>query len=220
MDFAEARKRMVDGQVRPNRVTDPRILLALLEVPRELFVPPALRVRALADEDLALGNGRVLLQPMTIARLLQLATPRSGERVLVLSAGTGYGATLLAHLGAQVVAVEDDPVLADLGSAAIAASHLPPGSLRREAGLPAAGFPAGAPFDLILVEGAIPAVPNALVEQLAEGGRLVAIRQPPGRVGAAILGRRVGGSFSAVEAFDVQGTPLPAFTPRPGFVLA
>ncbi|MBI0535156.1 protein-L-isoaspartate O-methyltransferase [Roseomonas sp. KE2513] len=220
MDFAEARKRMVDGQVRPNRVTDPRILLALLEVPRELFVPQALRVRALADEDLALGNGRVLLQPMTIARMLQLAAPRPGERVLVVSAGTGYGAALLAHIGAQVVALEDDPVLADLGSTAIAACHLPPGSFRREAGLATAGFPAGAPFDLILVEGAIPAVPPALVEQLAEGGRLVTIRQPPGRVGAAILGRRVGGSFSAVEAFDVQGTPLPAFTPRPGFLLA
>ena len=220
MDFAEARKRMVDGQVRPNRVTDPRILLAMLEVPRELFVPPALRVRALADEDLALGNGRVLLQPMTIGRMLQLAVPRTGERVLVLSAGPGYGAALLAHMGAQVVALEDDPVIADLGSAAIAACHLPPGSLRREAGLPAAGFPAGAPFELILVEGAIPAVPPVLVEQLVDGGRLVAIRQPPGRVGAAILGRHVGGSFSAVESFDVQGTPLPAFTPRPGFVLA
>ncbi|MFC0384138.1 protein-L-isoaspartate O-methyltransferase family protein [Muricoccus vinaceus] len=220
MDYAEARRRMVDGQVKPNRVTDPRILLAMLEVPRELFVPPALRVRALADEDLALGRGRVLLQPMTIGRMIQLAAPRPGERVLVLSAGTGYGAALLAHMGVQVIALEDDAVLADLGGAAIAASNLPPGALRRETGLPPAGFPAGAPFDLILVEGAVPAVPPALVQQLAEGGRLVAIRQPPGEVGAAILGRRVGAAFSVVEAFDVQGTLLPAFTPRAGFVLA
>ncbi|TPG61008.1 protein-L-isoaspartate O-methyltransferase [Roseomonas nepalensis] len=220
MDFAEARRRMVDGQVKPNRVTDPRILLAMQEVPRELFVPPALRTRALADEDLALGRGRVLLQPMTIARMIQIATPRPGERVLVVSAGTGYGAALLAHMGVTVIALEDDAVLADMGGAGIAASGLAPGALRREAGLAPGGFPAGAPYDLILVEGAVPAVPPALVEQLAEGGRLVAIRQPPGEVGAAIIGRRVGGSFSATQAFDVQGTPLPAFAPRPGFSLA
>ena len=220
MDFAEARRRMVDGQVKPNRVTDPRILLAMQEVPRELFVPPALRTRALADEDLALGRGRVMLQPMTIARMIQIAAPRPGERVLVVSAGNGYGAALLAHMGVQVTALEDDAVLADMGGAGIAASKLPPGSLRREAGLAPAGFPGGAPFDLIIVEGAVPTVPPALVEQLAERGRLVAIRQPPGEVGAAIIGRRVGGSFSATVAFDVQGTPLPAFAPRAGFTLA
>lgn len=222
MDYAEARRRMVDGQVRPNRVTDPRILEAMRDVPRELFVPPALRVRALADEDLALGGGRVLLQPMIIGRMLQLAAARPGERVLVLAAGPGYGAALLAHAGAQVVAVEDDPALAALGDAAIAASGLPAGSLRRQAGSSAEGLPEGAPYDLILIEGALPAVPPALTAQLTEGGRVVAIRSAPGQVGSAILGRRVGGALSIVEAFDIPGTLmplLPAFEPRPGFAL-
>ena len=220
MDFAEARKRMVDGQVKPNRVTDPRIFLAMQEIPRELFAPPHLRSRALSDEDLALGGGRVLLQPMTIGRLVQLATPRPGERVLVLAAGPGYGAAVLAHMGAQAVALEDDPAIAALGDAAIAASGLRAGMLRREIGASPAGLPAGAPYDLILVEGAIPAVPPAVSGQLGEGGRLVAIRQLPGEVGAAILGRRIGGAFSATEAFDLRGTLLPAFMPKPGFVLA
>ena len=220
MDFAEARKRMVDGQVKPNRVTDPRIFLAMQEIPRELFVPPPLRARALADEDLALGGGRVLLQPMSIGRLVQLAAPRPGERVLVLAAGPGYGAAVLAHMGAQVVALEDDPAIAALGDAAIKASRLPAGSLRREIGASPAGLASGAPYDLILVEGAIPAVPPAVSGQLGEGGRLVAIRRAPGEVGSAILGRRIGGSFSATEAFDLRSALLPAFMPRPGFVLA
>jgi protein-L-isoaspartate(D-aspartate) O-methyltransferase len=220
MDFAEARKRMVDGQVKPNRVTDPRIFLAMQEIPRELFAPPHLRSRALADEDLALGGGRVLLQPMTIGKLVQLAAPRVGERVLVLAAGPGYGAAMMAHMGAQVVALEDDPAIAALGDAAIAASGLRAGMLRRQIGPSAAGLPAGAPYDLILIEGAVPAVPPAVSAQLGEGGRLVTIQQGPEKVGAAILGRRIGGAFSATDAFDLRGALLPAFLPKPGFVLA
>jgi len=220
MDYAEARRRMVDGQVKPNRVTDPRLLLALQEIPRELFVPPALRPRALADEDLALGRGRFLLQPMTIARLIQTAAPRGGERVLVAASGTGYGAALLAHMGAEVTALEDDGTLLALAAPALAACALPPGLLRQERGDPSRGLPGEPRFDLVLIEGAVPAVPAALVEALAEGGRLVAIRRGPHESGSAILGRRLGGALSAVEVFDARAAVLPAFAPRPGFVLA
>jgi protein-L-isoaspartate(D-aspartate) O-methyltransferase len=222
MDYAEARRRMVDGQVKPNRVTDPRILEGMRAVPRELFVPQRLRVRALTDEDLALGGGRVLLQPMVVARLIQLAAPRPGERVLVLGAGPGYGAAVMAHMGAQVVAVEDDAAIAGFGEEGIAASGLPAGSLRRQGGSPELGMPDGAPYDLIFVEGALPAVPAVLASQLVEGGRLVAIRTAAGQVPSAIIGRRVGGSLSTVEAFDIPGTQmplLPAFAPKPGFAL-
>ncbi|MFH5925738.1 protein-L-isoaspartate O-methyltransferase family protein [Roseomonas xinghualingensis] len=217
MNYAEARRRMVDGQVRPNRVTDHRILRAMQEVPRELFVPENLRVRSLSDEDLALGGGRVLLQPMVIAQLLQLAEPRPAERVLLLASGTGYGAALLAHMGCQVVAVEDDKALLELAGPALAASDLPAGAIRQHQGNPAAGFPDGAPYDLILIEGAVSSVPPALVDQLTDGGRLVAIRCAPGEAGSAIIGRRVAGHLSIAEAFDVRGTPIPAFAPKPGF---
>ncbi|MBX9699888.1 MAG: protein-L-isoaspartate O-methyltransferase, partial [Acetobacteraceae bacterium] len=109
MDFAESRRRMVDGQLRPNRVTDPLLLDALRSLPRELFLPPALRSRAYLDEDVAIPDapGRVLVEPLVIARLVQLAAARPGDRVLVVCAGTGYGAALLGHLGARVIAVED-----------------------------------------------------------------------------------------------------------------
>jgi len=220
MDYAEARRRMVDGQIKPNRVTDPRIMEAMRDVPRELFVPEVHRARALSDEDLALGGGRVLIQPMAIARLIQLAAARPGERALVLAAGPGYGAALLAHMGLQVTAVEDDAALAALGEAALAAAALPPGALRRHTGPSPQGWAEGAPYDLILVEGTIPEVPPALAEQLSEGGRLVALRRRAGEVGSAITGRRVGGTLSVVAGFDMQGTLLPAFVPRAGFALA
>ncbi|MBP0492815.1 protein-L-isoaspartate O-methyltransferase family protein [Pararoseomonas indoligenes] len=220
MDFAEARRRMVDGQVKPNRVTDPRIFLAMQEIPRELFAPEALRVRSLSDEDLPLGQGRAMMQPLSLSRLLQLAAPRVGERVLVPAAGTGYAAAVLAHMGAQVIAVEEDAGLAALGAAAIAASGLPPGSLRQESGAAAAGFPAGGPYDLIFLEGGVPAVPPSLVEQLTEGGRVVTIRMAPGETGSAIVGRRAGAALRIEEAFDLRGTAIPAFAPKLGFMLA
>ncbi|WP_426957236.1 protein-L-isoaspartate O-methyltransferase family protein [Muricoccus radiodurans] len=219
MDFAEARRNMVNGQVKPNGVTDPRIFQAMQDIPRERFAPPALASRALADEDLALGGGRVLLQPMTIAKLIQLALPRPGERALVVASGTGYGAAILASVGVSVVAVEGDEALLAVAGPALASSGLPTGSLRQIAGDPAAA-PEGGPYDLILIEGAVPSIPPTLSGALAEGGRLVGIRVLAGRSGAAVIGRRIAGSFSVVEAFDASAPILPAFAPKPGFVFA
>src|SRR5919202_5397107 len=108
MDYADARKRMVDGQLRPNRVTDPRVLDAMRDLPREDFLPRAAQARAYADEDVPLPGGRALIQPMVIARLAQLAAVRPGDRALVVCAGTGYGAAVLARCDARVTAVESD----------------------------------------------------------------------------------------------------------------
>ena len=108
MDYADARKRMVDGQLRPNRVTDPRVLDAMRELPREDFLPPRPRARAYADEDVPLPGGRAMVAPMVIARLAQLAAVRPGDRALVVCAGTGYGAAVLARCGARVTALEAD----------------------------------------------------------------------------------------------------------------
>ena len=105
--FAEARNRMVDSQVRPNKVTDPRIIAAMRRLPRERFLPPHLAALAYADEDVPLGEGRVLIEPTVIARLVQLTAVAAGERALVVAAGTGYGAALLAACGARVTALED-----------------------------------------------------------------------------------------------------------------
>ncbi|MCQ4163056.1 protein-L-isoaspartate O-methyltransferase [Roseomonas sp. GC11] len=218
MDFAGARKWMVDGQLRPNKVTDARVIAAMLDLPRHLFVPQAQQARAHADEDVPLGGSRVLLQPMMLARLLQLAQIRAGESVLLLAAGSGYGAAVLARMGARVTAVESEAALSALGRGALAGLSLAPGQVQWVEGPASAGHAAGAPYDAILIEGQVPAIPPALVEQLAEGGRLVTVRRQPGRSGAAVLGRRLGGSFSITEAFDCITAPLPEFQPQPGFV--
>jgi protein-L-isoaspartate(D-aspartate) O-methyltransferase len=218
MDFADARKWMVDGQVRPNRVTDIRIIEAMLDLPRHLFVPQNCVARAHADEDVPLGNGRALMQPMMIARLVQLAQVRAGDTAMVLGSGSGYSAALLARLGARVTAVEDDGALLSLARSALADNAmLAPGSVQLVEAAPATGAPAG-PFDVILLDGEVPAVPANVSDRLAEGGRLVGVLHTPGRSGAAILGRRIGGTFSVTEAFDCTTAPLPGFAPEPGFV--
>lgn len=218
MDFAGARKWMVDGQLRPNKVTDPRIISAMLDLPRHRFVPPGSVARAHADEDVPLPGGRALLQPMMLAKLLQLAQVRSGETVLLLSSGSGYGAAVLARMGARVTAVESDTALLALARTALAEVTLAPGSVQLVEAPAAAGHAAGAPYDVIIIEGQVPAIPPALVEQLPEGGRLVTVRQRPGQSGAAVLGRRMGGAFSVSDAFDCTTAALPDFLPQPGFV--
>lgn len=218
MNFADARKWMVDGQVLPNKVTDPRVINAMLDLPRHLFVPAASVARAHADEDVPLGQGRVLLQPMMIARLVQMTQLRMGETALVLGAGSGYGAALLARMGAIVTAVEQDPALASLARGALAsAGVVSPGSVQFIEATPVGGAPAG-PFDVVLIEGQVPAIPDAVVDRLAEGGRLVAVRRRPGRSGAAVLGTRTAGNFSVTEMFDCGTAPLPGFSAEPGFV--
>lgn len=219
MDFEGARKWMVDGQLRPNKVTDPRILNSMSDLPRHLFVPPTMMARAHADEDVPLGHGRVMLQPMMLARLLQLAKVRAGEAVLVLAAGTAYGAALVSRMGGRVTAIEAEADLLALGREALSGLSLTPGTLDYLQGSPAAGYAEKAPYDLIVIEGAVQSIPKEVVGQLAEGGRLVTIRLLPGRSGVAVLGQRLGGGFSITEAFDCNTVLLPGFAPEPGFVL-
>lgn len=217
--MAAARRLMVDGQLRPNQVNDPFLIAAMLDLPRHRFLPPRLAAWAHADADLPLGGGRVMLQPMMIGKLITLLALRQGDRALVVGAGAGYGAAVMARMGARVTALEDDAALIELGRAVIP-SVLPVDALRMVAGPLTAGHAAGAPYDAILIEGEVPAIPAALSAQLAEGGRLATvlaagIRGPGAR---AVLGRRAGASFALADAFDCLTSPLPAFQPAPGFV--
>ena len=214
--FADARNRMVDSQIRPNKVTDPRILAAMRRLPRERFLPPELATLAYADEDVKLGNGRVLMQPMIIARLVQLAAVAVGERALVVGAGTGYGAALLSACGARVTALEEDASLLKLARPALgefaAGVSLVTGPL-------AAGWPPGAPYDVILIEGAVRDIPQAVGEQLhKEIGRLVAVCTSGGTGGQAVLAEATGAGLRTQPMFDCATAALPGLVPVPGFV--
>jgi protein-L-isoaspartate(D-aspartate) O-methyltransferase len=214
--FAEARNNMVDSQVRPNRVNDPRILQAMRSLPRERFLPPALAALAYADGDVTLGNGRVLVQPMAIARLVQLTAVVAGERALVVAAGCGYGAALLAACGARVTALEDDTTLLALARPALA--ELAP-SVSLVSGPLAAGWPNGAPYEVILIEGAVREVPAAIGEQLRkETGRLVTVCASDGARGQAVLAEATWAGLRMQPKFDCATPAIPALTPAPGFV--
>lgn len=217
--FASARQMMVDGQVRPNRVYDKRLLDAMRRLPRERFVPPTSAARAYADEDVQLGNGRYLVEPMVIARLVQLAEVRQDDRALVLAAGSGYGAALLDACGAKVVAVEDDPALLALAHGVLP-SVAP--SVRLIEAKPASGWPEGAPYSVVLIDGAVEEVPDAVVQQLRPtspdgGGRMVTVRRSGG-VEQGVLGERVAGGLRFAPAFDCATKLLPSFCRAPGFV--
>lgn len=212
---ADARKRMVDSQIRPNRVNDPSLLAALRRLPREAFLPPKLAALAYADEDVPLGNGRVLMEPLVLAKLIQLAAPNAGDRALVVGAGTGYGAALLAACGARVTALEEDRTLLAIASEALMAEA--PG-VTLVSGPLAAGWPAGGPYDLILIEGGITAIPTAIESQLKQdGGRLVAVLTGPGRPGQAVLAEPSAGRLRAQPMFDCAVPTLPGFRPEPAF---
>jgi protein-L-isoaspartate(D-aspartate) O-methyltransferase len=214
-DFADARNRMVDGQIRPNKVTDPRVLSAMRDLPRERFLPPALRARAYVDEDVPLGRGRVLMEPLVIARLIQLLAPAAGERALVVGAGVGYGAALLDRCGARVTALEEDASLAALAKDTLA--DLAPGVLVIVGPL-AAGWPPGAPYDIVLIEGAVQIIPPALGALMrADAGRLATVRVTGGTMGSAVLAELTPLGLRAQPMFDCATPPLPSFLAKPAF---
>jgi protein-L-isoaspartate(D-aspartate) O-methyltransferase len=215
-DFTLARRNMVDGQLRPNRVTNGQLLAAIGTLPREKFLPDGLRSVAYSDEDVPLGSGRFLMEPMVLARLIQTLQPRETDRALVVASGRGYGAALLARLVKSVVAVESDAALAAVAGTTI--KELGLANIDQQVGSLEAGAPASGPYDVILIEGAVRQVPLAILEQLVDGGRMgVIIAGPPGALGSAQLFVKEGGVASGRPLFDAGTPALPGFAPPPRF---
>lgn len=214
MDFAAARRNMVDCQVLPNRVDDRRIIDAMLEIPREQFVPSRLAGIAYVDEIVPLGNDRCVMEAMVIARLLQAAALNADDVALSVGCGTGYAVAVLAKIVDTVVAVESDSSLAEKAGENLAAIGLD--NVAVVAGSPRAGNADQGPYDVIFFDGAVSAIPEEICRQLADGGRLVAVVQSGG-VGSANLLMRYGDSISRRAIFDA-GTPmLPGFEAEKAF---
>ncbi len=217
-DFAAARRMMVDGQVRTADVTDQRIIAAMLDLARERFVPEHNASMAYLDLDVAVTSttpARRLLKPMVLAKLIQAAEIAPQDRVLDVGCATGYSTALLARLAGSVVALEEDATLArhareNLAAIGAANAEVVSGALPD-------GWPAGAPYDVILINGAAEVVPERLLRQLAEGGRLVAVvgRAPASKAVRYLAG---GGQASALPVFDAAGPALPGFAEPPAFV--
>jgi protein-L-isoaspartate(D-aspartate) O-methyltransferase len=214
-DTVAARRLMVDGQVRTADVTDPALLEAMLTVPRERFMPPSLAALAYLDGDIQIAPGRALLKPMVLAKLIQAARITPDDRVLDVGCGTGYSTALLARLAAAVVALEEDADLANKAKEALAAG----GAARVEVavGPLIAGWPPGALYDVILLNGAAEVVPDALGRQLKPGGRLVGVC---GRLPATkgTINHMIEGHIVGRPIFDAAAQLLPGFVAPPAFV--
>jgi protein-L-isoaspartate(D-aspartate) O-methyltransferase len=217
MAYAAARKFMVDGQLRPNKVTDPLVLAAMVRLPREAFVPAAAQARAYADDAVPLAPGRAMMAPVVLARLLQALEPRLGESALVVGAGTGYAAAVLAEMGAAVTALEEDGGL--LAIARQAWQAVLPGAVPLAVQGPLVlGHDAAGPYHMILIDGAVSALPGAIAAQLAEGGRLAMVQSQPNAVQHAVLGTKLHGKIFMRPLMDATAPALPGFATAPGFV--
>ena len=214
-DFAQARRMMVDGQIRTSDVTELNVLAAFNEVPREHFVPERWQAIAYLDRDVPVGESgaRCLLKPMVLAKLVQAAAVGEGDRVLDVGCATGYSSAILSKLSQLVVALEEDDALAASARRALGGV----GNIRVVSGKLTDGWPREAPYDVILLDGSTEVPPQRLLDQLADGGRLVAV------VGCAPIGRgtvyrRSGVHVSAHPEFDAVAPLLPGFSKPPAFV--
>ena len=207
---------MVESQIRTNKVTDHRVIAAFEAVPRELFVDEARRGFAYIDEDLEVAAGRYLMEPMVLARLLQAAGPQPGDIALDIGCATGYSTAILSHLAETVVGVESDRPLRDEANRTLNALDVD-NAVVVEGALDA-GYQKQAPYDVIIFQGAVSAVPDRVKRQLSDGGRLVAVVCDEAGIGRGTLIQRSGDSFSARILFDAATPLLPGFAREVGFV--
>ncbi|MBV9558010.1 MAG: protein-L-isoaspartate O-methyltransferase [Pseudolabrys sp.] len=213
-DFAVARRMMVDGQVRPADVTDLRLLAAFQDVPRETFVPASMSGLAYLDLDVPAGEGgaRRLLKPMVLGKLLQAAEISGTDKILDVGCASGYSTAILSNVAGEIVALEEDAAVARRASDALRGVR----QITVVTGELTAGWPARAPYDVILVNGAVESVPEALLAQLKEGGRLVCILGS-GPAGKATLYRRTGSEVGSRALFDANAPLLAGFAKPPVF---
>ncbi len=214
-DFSARRVTMVDTQVRPNDVTKFPIIEAMLAIPREDFVPETLREAAYVGENLDLGGGRVVLEPRTLAKMLDALALEPGQSVLDLGCGLGYSTAVVGRMTGRVVGVEEDAAWAAEAQAVLAGHGVTNATV--QCGPIAAGAPALAPFDAILVQGAAEVLPEAIAAQLKDGGTIVCLFME-GALGVCRLGRKADGAIAWRNIFNATAPVLPGFARKAEFV--
>lgn len=208
MDYAAARQHMIESQIRTSKVTDEALISALAAVPRELFVPDSSRGIAYIDRPVSVGAGRWLTEPMVLARLIQIAEPKGGDKVLVVGGGAGYAGAVLAQMVGTVTMLESDATLIAQARAAISGLGLQ--NLVLVEGPLTHGHAKLAPYDVILIDGGVEQVPTMLTDQLSPGGRLVTVVLERG-IGRATVMQKRGSAISSRIAFDAAAPLLPGF---------
>lgn len=208
MEFSIARYNMVECQIRPNGITDLSLISALGQVEREKFTGKANQAIAYLDEDLPVGGGRFLLEPMVLGRLLQMAEIKPGDLVLDIGPGTGYSSAIIAQLAESVVGIEQDEELCELASETLLELGVTNAAII--CGKHADGVAGEAPFDVIVINGQIPEIPNKLVDQLSDNGRLVAVVGCKNQ-GRATLVTKKGNKISRCTCYDASASILMGF---------
>jgi protein-L-isoaspartate(D-aspartate) O-methyltransferase len=207
-DFRAAREAMIESQLRPQGVTDPAVLAAMGRIERERFIPSHTRPLAYVDRSVSIGSGRFLSAPAVLGQLLTQMKPEPGQSALVIGAGTGYSAAVLIDMGLHVVALESDPALvAEARELGVAVTE----------GQMEAGLAAKAPYSQILIDGAVETIPQAIVDQLADGGRLGAAIVDRG-ITRLVIGRKAGDAFGTLSIGDAGVPSLPGFNRPTKFI--
>jgi len=216
MDYATARKNMVESQLRTNRVTDERLLGIMRRLPREQFLPKNMMHLAYVDEDILMPGDRYLSEPLVVARLIMAAQVKSTDIVLVVGGGTGYTPAILGKMATTVIALESDPSLVAESSSRL--TTLTIDNVVVVEGPFQNGWANEAPYDLILIDGAVESVPQTLFDQINDGGRIVAVVKPEKGVGRIVLFEKRGGNISDRVIYDASTPYLPGMAPQPAFV--
>jgi protein-L-isoaspartate(D-aspartate) O-methyltransferase len=216
MDMEQARFNMIEQQIRPWEVLDPEVLGVLALVRREDFAPPAHRALAFADLELPIGQGQTMLAPRVEARMLQEAGVRNTDVVLEVGTGSGHMAALLASQAEYVHTVEIDPLLAETARRNLRQAGVTNVSI--ETGDASRGWPGPAPYDVIVISGALPELPEAFRQQLKVGGRLVAFIGAPPVIEAQLITRTDDQAFNTINLFETVVAPLRTTQPRQSFV--
>ena len=215
VNFRIMRENMVDGQILPNKIRNQKLVAAMSEVPREFFVGEEQRAYSYSDKAIEIGVDRFMMEPQVFAGLVQALSPDPNEIGLDVGCGSGYGTAILAKLCDTVVGIDSDAALIEVASALLTDLEIDNALTIR--GCLRNGYLNEAPYDIVLIEGSVPAVPEEILNQLAEGGRLAAVISPKRGLYEATLTTRVGNSFGSRVLFNTAAPPLPDFDMASGF---